>query len=442
MNSILLAVGEGSAAHVSGSSLSATSEGSNGIFSTDGATVLARDVGISTTQGNSRGLDATYGGTIVAGEVDIATQGDHSAALATDRGGGNISVNGGDLATGGSGSPLVYSTGTIEVNDVEGTATGSQIAGMEGLNVIRIFDSRLASAVTGKTASDPVADGVIIYQSTSGDADTSSAQRALFQAVDSTLSSEIESGAMFYLTNTSADVVLDGTQLDFDSSAANLLTAAGNDANNWGTAGENGADVTLTGIGQTLDGAIEADTISSVEVFLAEGSVWTGAASIVENAEGTTEDEPLKVNIEGTSTWTVSQSCTVSDLTCAPGAKVVDEQGKSVSVVAAGQTVVQGDGDVVVTVTGSYEESDDACADAVAASDPTVGRAGYDECFGTSTSFDSAAAAASAVDEASAAAQSASGSDAGDDAGAADDGEATGNWLLDLWNSFLSLFGR
>jgi hypothetical protein len=44
---------------------------------------------ISTTADNSRGLDATYGGTIVADGMTIATQGDHCAAIATDRGGGS-----------------------------------------------------------------------------------------------------------------------------------------------------------------------------------------------------------------------------------------------------------------------------------------------------------------------------------------------------------------
>ena len=130
VNSIVLAVGDGSTAYVSGSSLSAESEGSNGIFATDGATVFADQDTIATTAGNSRGLDATYGGTIIADDLDISTQGDHCASLATDRGGGSISVTNSTLSTAGSGSPLLYSTGDIEVDNVTGTASGSQLAGM------------------------------------------------------------------------------------------------------------------------------------------------------------------------------------------------------------------------------------------------------------------------------------------------------------------------
>lgn len=263
-----------------------------------------------------------------------------SGGVATDRGGGNISVDGGTISIEGSGSPIVYSTGDIEVSDVTGTASESQLVGMEGLKTVLIRNSTLSSSQTGKTASDPVADGVIIYQSTSGDAESTTGEAATFQAVDSKLSSAIQSGSMFYLTNTSADVVLKNTELDFASSAARLLYAAGNDANNWGQAGSNGATVKFTGIGQQLAGDVVADTISSVDLHLTEGTTWAGAASIEQNAAGSTSDAPMTVNIDGSSQWTVTADSTVSSLNVAEGAKVVDADGKTVTIVAGGQTVV------------------------------------------------------------------------------------------------------
>lgn len=113
----------------------------------------------------------------------------------TDRGGGNISVDGGTISIEGSGSPIVYSTGDIEVSDVTGTASESQLVGMEGLKTVLIRNSTLSSSQTGKTASDPVADGVIIYQSTSGDAESTTGETATFQAVDSKLSSDEKDAA-------------------------------------------------------------------------------------------------------------------------------------------------------------------------------------------------------------------------------------------------------
>lgn len=435
LNSVLLSVGEGSTAYASNVNLSATSEGSNGIFATDSGTVYASGGSISTTAGNSRGLDATYDGTIVADGIDITTQGDHSAGIATDRGGGNISANDMTISTAGSGSPVLYSTGDIEVDNVKGSAYGSQIAGMEGLNSIMISNSTLSSTITKATASDPVADGVIIYQSTSGDAESTTGERALFQATDSTLSSAIESGALFYVTNTSADVVLSNTTLDFDSSAANLLLAAGNDSNNWGSAGSNGATLNFTGIGETMSGAIQADTISQANVYLLDSTNWTGAASIVDNANATsTKDDNLTINVDATSTWTITADSTVSNLNVVSGGKVVDTAGKTVSIVdTSGTTLVSGDSDITVVVTGSYGttvETSDASSVRSANIDrgafDTYFKTGFSQTTGTTTGAPTTTVSA---DTNAASAQSAFTSD-----------DAGNNPLIAFWNWLASVF--
>ena len=443
INSILLAVGEKSTAYISNSALASNSEGSNAIFATDGASVYSEKNSITTSKGNSRGLDATYGGTIIADGMTIQTAGDHSASLATDRGGGNISVTNSTLNTSGSGSPLIYSTGAIELSGVTGTAEGSQIAGMEGLNHIKIYDSELSSTITDKTASDPVANGVIIYQSTSGDADTSTGERAQFQAVDSTLHSKIESGAMFYVTNTSADILLSGTTLDFDSTKAKLLQIEGNDANNWGRAGANGGDVTFTGLGETLTGDISVDSISSLDLYLLDGTTYTGQIQSVANAGSSNADGDTKqngdaaakgadgqnsdqtadqsgdatakgaagqngdqtdgqsngagsasdgsaatitVNLDQASTWVVTGDTTVFALNAEDGAQIVDEDGKTVTIIADGTTVVKGDSDLMVTVTGSYSQNV-TTSEANSISATTIDRDGFDDYYGTSTAF-------------------------------------------------------
>lgn len=358
VNSILTAVGEGSSATVSNSSLTATSAGSNGIFATDGATVTVSDTSIDTTADNSRGLDATYGGVITADNVDITTAGDHCAGIATDRGGGTITAVDSTVSTQGSGSPILYSTGDIEVENLTGTASGSQIAGMEGLNTICIENSTLTSSITGKTASDPIANGIIIYQSTSGDAEATTGSTATFTAKSSTLSSAIQSGSMFYLTNTSANITLQNTELDFDSSQAALITACGNDSNNWGQAGSNGATVKVKAINQTLEGDIVVDTISSINLTLTKGSTWTGSAIIQDNDSATTTTEsPISITVGKTSSWIVTDDCTVSNLTVKNGGTIKDSDGQTVTIVANGKTVVEGTGNVTITVTGTYTEA-------------------------------------------------------------------------------------
>lgn len=358
VNSILTAVGEGSSATVSNSSLTATSAGSNGIFATDGATVTVSDTSIDTTADNSRSLDATYGGVITADNVDITTAGDHCAGIATDRGGGTITAVDSTVSTQGSGSPILYSTGDIEVENLTGTASGSQIAGMEGLNTICIENSTLTSSITGKTASDPIANGIIIYQSTSGDAEATTGSTATFTAKNSTLSSAIQSGSMFYLTNTSANITLQNTELDFDSSQATLITACGNDSNNWGQAGSNGATVKVKAINQTLEGDIVADTISSINLTLTKGSTWTGSAIIQDNDSATTTTEsPISITVGKKSSWIVTGDCTVSNLTVKNGGTIKDSDGQTVTIVANGKTVVEGTGNVTITVTGTYTEA-------------------------------------------------------------------------------------
>lgn len=388
INSILLSVNDDSVIKVSDSKLTADSTGSNAIFATDSGTVYANNNTIVTSASNSRGLDATYGGTVIGNLLAISTAGDHSAALATDRGGGNISLTNSSLFTAGSGSPLLYSTGNVQVDNVKGTATGSQIAGMEGLNTILIKNSQLTSEVTGKTASDPVANGVIIYQSTSGDAEAATGETAEFEAENSTLASDIQEGSMFYLTNTTANVVLKNTTLDFDSDAANLLTIGGNDANNWGTPGKNGADVTFTGLDQELTGNIDVDTISSLDFYLLNGSDYTGATTISENTDAAEINEtPLTVNIDSDSEWIVTADSTVTDLHVADGGKIVDENGESVSIVdAQGNALVSGTSTRTVTVTGSYDTtvttSEDNTLNAT-----VIDRDDFDVTYTTNTEF-------------------------------------------------------
>ncbi|MDO4853845.1 MAG: adhesin [Coriobacteriia bacterium] len=389
-NSGVLAAGEKSKAYVSESAIATSAAGANGIFATDSATVYASDVSIKTTSkdGNSRALDATYGGTIVANKVSASTAGDHCATVATDRGGGNVSLTNSTLETSGSGSPLLYSTGDIEVDNVSGTASGSQIAGMEGLNSILVSNSSLESTNNAISGSDPVKNGVIIYQSTSGDADTSTGDAANFTASNSTLKTNIDEGSMFYLTNTTANVVLSNSTLDFDSSKVKLLQAEGNDANGWGTASKNGAKVNFTLTNQSASGDVSADDISTAKVYVLNKSTWTGAASITENSasDKSTSKTPLTINVDSTSTWTVTGNSTVSKLNVAKGGKVVDSDGKTVSIVANGKTVVKGDSDYTVTVTGSYSTKVKT-SDANEVASANINRSDFDSYYSTTTTF-------------------------------------------------------
>lgn len=301
--SVSLTVGEDSTTVIDGTDITASSSGSNGVFATDSGTALVNDTSIETMADNSRGLDATYGGTILANKITADTQGGHSAIVATDRGGGSISLADATLGTAGSGSPLLYFTGDIQVNNVSGTSSGSQIAGMEGLNTILIKDSTLESTVTGKTASDPIANGIIIYQSTSGGvtADTiSSVDLYLLDGAAwigaATITDNAAAGSG---TGTASDapitVNVDGTStwgVAKDTTISALNVASGSDGNtvtivaNGKTVVSGSGDVTVTVTGSYStsvsagsDTELSSDTIdrSEFDSRFGTSTAWTMA---------------------------------------------------------------------------------------------------------------------------------------------------------------------
>ena len=281
-NAVLLAAGN-SIAQICDSELRSDSEGANAIFATGSKTkVTVKNVKIHTTANSSRGLDATYNGTILADNVYIITEGAHCAPVATDRGEGTIVVTKAVLSASGEGSPCVYSTGNITINDSIGTAAGSECAVVEGKNSITLNKTSLTGSVKN---------GVMLYQSFSGDADTG---KARFWAKDSALTSKA-AGAMFYITNTQAEAVLENTNLMFSSGVLAEVTS-----DRWGKTGANGGDFSLTGIRQELAGDILANSISTVTVNLTQNTKLEGAV----NKENTAKKAALL--LDASSSWNVT----------------------------------------------------------------------------------------------------------------------------------------
>lgn len=247
-------------------------EGANAVFSTgEGSCIAIKGIKIHTSKNSSRGLDATYGGTIIAEKVDITTEGAHCAAFATDRGEGTITVSGGKALTQGDGSPVIYSTGAISVKNITGTATGAEIAVIEGKNNITIENSTLTGGTNRERGSDVNA-AIMLYQSMSGDAGVGT---SLFSASDSTLTSTA-SGPFFYVTNTNAEIKLKNVTIINPNEV--LILATGNESERgWGQRGANGGTLSLTASHQTLSGDIVADAISTVSLVFGAGTKYTGA---------------------------------------------------------------------------------------------------------------------------------------------------------------------
>ena len=285
---------------MNGGSISTTSTGANGAFATgEGTTVNLSEVTINATGDGGHGVMATLGGSMNLTNVDMTTSGAHSAPIATDRGGGTINAAGGILTTSGQDSPCYYSTGTLTIESSTCIATGSESVVIEGANAVNLTDSSLTSSIADKW-------GVMIYQSFSGDAQGSD---GIFTMTGGSLAHTGANGPLFYVTNTTGTITLKG--VDVSAASGILVKAEGNDR--WGTIGSNGGTVVLVADGQTLNGSLVADEISSITATLQNGSSLTGAI----NADNTARE--INLTLDSSSTWTITADSYISCLSDADG---------------------------------------------------------------------------------------------------------------------------
>ena len=270
INSAIL-VQKDSIATIKNSKITTSAKGSNAIFATgEKAKISINNSTIETIGSNSsRGLDATYGGLIEADSITITTMGESSATLATDRGEGTIKVTNSNLTTNGKGSPIIYSTGDISIDNTTGVANSSQMVVIEGKNSASVNDSILIASGTGNKNNVDKA-GVMIYQSMSGD---SIEGLGVFNSTNTSLTitekSEVyKTAPMFFVTNTDAEINLTNTKLKYGSNI--LLSVVGTDE--WGIKGENGGNVTMNTNNQTMSGRIIVDNISTLNINLVKTS--------------------------------------------------------------------------------------------------------------------------------------------------------------------------
>ncbi len=250
INSGIVVSGSSSSATIEFANIETAANGSNAVVATNSGTINISNSTIKTTaSAGSRGLHATYSGSITADSVDISTQGASCASLATDRGGGTINASNMTLETNSNGSPLVYSTGTINVSNSTGTANKAQMLVVEGGSSASLTSCSFSCTGDGnRTGISDInssthtidAGGIFIYQSFSGD---SSEGTDYFTASDCTLKVTNSDVPMFYLTNITAVVTLSNNTFTQVSSTDYLMIAES--TNQWGKTGSNGASVTI-----------------------------------------------------------------------------------------------------------------------------------------------------------------------------------------------------
>lgn len=291
-NAVVLGI-EGSQINIKGSNITSNSKGSNAVFATgEGSVINVENTNIHTKSDSSRGLDATYKGTVNGKNLTITTEGAHSATLATDRGEGTITTEAAKLTTSGEGSPVIYSTGNIIVNNVNGIANNSEIGVVEGKNSITLTNSN----VTGYKDN-----GFMLYQSFSGDAENGIAR---LKAENNTLTTHA-TGAFLYVNNTTAEVDLSNNAISMPNTSTLVKAAADS---RLGKTGENGGHLTLRTSNQELSGNIMADSISTIALDMTNGSSLVGAV----NTDNTAKEVTVKLSKD--SNWILTGDSYVKSL--------------------------------------------------------------------------------------------------------------------------------
>lgn len=342
------------------SDLQSTSKGSSGIVANEKAMVYANDSSIMTSNDSANGLEAYSNGQIIANQMDITTQGNQSAAVYAKQSDGSISLTNSTLSTEGNDAPLLYANGTIEVDNVSGTASNSKIAEVEGGQHLSIYNSQFSSTNNSLLQNETMKNGIGMNRSDDGN------DCSRIDICNSILSTMIDDGSMFYIDGQDANIVLNKSLLSFDCDHVDLLHVS------------NG-NVKLTGSEETMVGNITAADHARADVYLLDGSSYTGSTSY-EN-QGT-----LNMNISSDSSWIVSSDSKVNCLNIESGGEIIDEDGNLVTITQQGKTIISGTSPYSVTVDERVGSSFDTNSDNVLCTS-YMDRTNFDHTYQVSTAF-------------------------------------------------------
>ena len=270
-NSAILAK-NGANLTIKNATITTEADGANGVFSYGG----------SATTNNS-----SSDGTTNASNLTINTSGTSSAAIRSDRGGGTVKVNGGTYTTTGNGSPSIYSTADITVNDATLVAKASEGIVIEGANTVTINNCDLTDSNTKLNGQSTTYKNIFLYQSMSGDASNGN---ATFTAKNSKITTN--NGDTFYITNTTATINLTNNTIVNNDSTGNFLRAQ---KDSWGNTGSNGGNVILIMTQQNAEGNIVIDSISTLDMTMSENSYYEGTIN------GSNEAKSITLKLDSTS---------------------------------------------------------------------------------------------------------------------------------------------
>ncbi len=329
---------------VTNSTITTDAAGGAGVFAYGEGTAYVSDTTITTTQNTSGGIHVAGGGTLHASNLTVETNGESAAAVRSDRGGGTMTVDGGSYTSNGSGSPAVYCTADITINDSILTATGSEAVCIEGLNSLTLTNCDLTGDMPDLEQNDCTWT-VILYQSMSGDSEIGN---STFTMDGGTLTSK--NGGVFYTTNTESTFYLSDVNITTTDDCEFFLKCTGNqNQRGWGQSGANGANCIFTANAQEMIGNILWDSISTLDFVMENDSTLTGAFLQDESAAGNGGNGYANLTIDESSTWIVTGDSALSSLVC--NGTITDTEQNTVTIKGTDGTIyVEGTSSYTITV--------------------------------------------------------------------------------------------
>ena len=285
-------------------------KGASGISATHvQAKVKVKDTSITTSQERSKGILVSNMANLEADNVTIKTTGDKSSGAVTDFRGGNLTIRNSSIETTGAHSSGVYSTGNVVVENTRINTARSSSAVIDGTGKITMTNCDIESG--GKRA-------VYIYYT---GANPKESVTGSFSMNGGSL--RAKGGPAFYITNTKAEIEIENVNIEAETGVIiNVLT----DKSDLGMENEvnssKGGDAIIIARKQELNGGIEVDSNSTLDLKMTDGSKLKGYINKENSAKN------IKLTVEAGCTIELTDDCYVNEADISDGATIIENGHK------------------------------------------------------------------------------------------------------------------
>lgn len=290
------------------SQIKTTVNSASAFFATgSGTQATLENVTLTTSGKYASALNASEAAEISANQMTIKTSGENACAIKVLDTNSSISITDAQLQTEGTNANLFYSKGKIEATNITGESVSS-IGVIENRNSLALTSSNFTTNAEGQNQKEAYSAAFLLYSKES-QSESNTFTNAKLDIIDLQItinpqSPWYEQAPLFYVTNTTANINITNTELNYGSNI--LLKIASNEE--YGDIGNNGADVTFTATDQKLDGEIIVDENSKIRLNL-NNSIYEGKIN-TENLSANVD-----VTFDYTSQWNLTGDSYINTLT-------------------------------------------------------------------------------------------------------------------------------